>query len=258
VDEFYNLAALSSVGNSFKEPVDTFAFNTGSVSNILDAIRVVSPKTRFYQASSSEMFGNVGASQLPIQESFLFHPASPYGISKASAHWLTVNYREAYKLKTCCGILFNHESALRPPHFVIKKIIRTAIRIKNGEDCVLELGNTGIIRDWGYAPHYVDAMWRMMQQEEMGDYLICSGIPMSLHSFAMNVFDQLDLDMRKYVRTDTALFRSLDLEEIYGNNSRAKKELGWQYSMTPIALVRQLVTDEMLLMKWELESGIQL
>jgi GDPmannose 4,6-dehydratase len=250
-DEFYNLAAISSVGVSFTIPLITFDFNTRSVMVMLEAIRQVSPRTRFYQASTSEMFGRLAVSSLPIKESFLFHPVSPYGISKASAHWLTVNYREAYKLQTCCGILFNHESALRPPHFVVKKIIRTAIQIKNGTAKQLTLGNTSVVRDWGYAPRFVEAMWLMMQQETMADYLICSGQPTSLQSFVEKVFKNLGMDAAQYVKTDTTLLRRLELDEIYGDNSLAKSKLGWGYSMTTDQLVDQLIKDEQEFMKWE-------
>jgi GDPmannose 4,6-dehydratase len=249
-DEFYNLAAISSVGLSFTQPLSTFDFNTRSVLNILEAIRLVSSATKFYQASSSEMFGNVGKPSLPIQESFLFHPVSPYGISKASAHWLTVNYREAYKLKTCCGILFNHESALRPANFVIKKIVQTALQIKNGSKEFLVLGNIKVIRDWGYAPYYVEAMWKMMQQEDMDDYLICSGIPVSLENFVRKVFAHLDLDSNHYMRTNNNLLRSLELEMIYGDNTKAKKELGWEYELDEEGLIRQLLQDEISFAKW--------
>lgn len=250
-DEFYNLAAISSVGVSFNLPLITFDFNTRSVMVMLESIRQVSPRTRFYQASSSEMFGSLGVSSLPIKESFLFHPVSPYGISKASAHWLTVNYREAYKLQTCCGILFNHESALRPAHFVIKKIIRSAIQIKNGDQKELSLGNVSVVRDWGYAPLFVEAMWRMMQQEDMADYLICSGIPTSLRSFVDKVFKKLDLESSEFLKTDTSLLRKLELETIYGDNSLAKTRLGWEYNLTTDDLVHRLVDDEIDFMNWE-------
>lgn len=256
--EFYNLAAISSVGLSFEQPLTTFDFNTRSVINILESIRQVCPKTRFYQASSSEMFGSVGKTRLPIKESFLFHPVSPYGISKASAHWITVNYREAYKLQTCCGILFNHESALRPPHFVIKKIVRTALQIKQGNAGKLRLGNTAIIRDWGYAPLYVNAMWLMMQQETMDDFLICSGVPTSLSDFVRCVFGELNLDANEYISTDPALLRSLDLEMIYGDNSKAKGVLGWDYDIGTEDLIRHLLRDEIELMKWEAEKRIEI
>jgi len=250
-DEFYNLAALSSVGLSFKQPLLTFDFNTRSVINILESIRQVSPNTKFYQASSSEMFGNIGRLSLPIKESFLFHPVSPYGISKASAHWLTVNYREAYKLKACCGILFNHESALRPSTFVIKKIIHTAINIKKGLADSLSLGNVSIVRDWGYAPAYVEAMWLMLQQPVMDDYLICSGNPVSLQYFIDQVFSHLDLDSATYVKTDTSLLRSLDLEITYGDNTKAKQNLGWQYDLTADGLIKRLIADEYDFLKWK-------
>ncbi|CAN5392847.1 GDP-mannose 4,6-dehydratase [soil metagenome] len=250
-DEFYNLAAISSVSHSFRIPFETFSFNTGSVMNILESIRIVSPGTRFYQASSSEMFGNIGSHRLPIKESFLFHPVSPYGTSKASAHWLAINYREAYKLKACCGILFNHESALRPPHFVIKKIVRTAIQISNGYDGKLSLGNTSIVRDWGYAPLYVDAMWRMLQQEEMNDYLICSGSFTKLDDFVQKVFARVDLDAGDHVSIDSSLLRSLDLEIIYGDNAMAKKALGWEYNLSTDNFIQRLIDDEIELMKWE-------
>lgn len=250
-DEFYNLAALSSVGYSFHHPYTSFDFNTRSVVNILESIRKVSSKTRYYQASSSEMFGNIGKHRLPVKETFLFHPVSPYGISKASAHWLTVNYREAYRIDACCGILFNHESALRPNSFVIKKIIRAAINIKEKRESELVLGNTTVTRDWGYAPYYVDAMWRMLQQDKLDDYLICSGAPVVLNDFVSMVFEMLDLESKDYVSVDQGLLRSLDLEIIYGDNSKAKKELGWNYELTPRDLIKLLVKDEYQLMDWE-------
>lgn len=249
--EFYNLAAISSVGLSFQIPARTFEFNTRSVINLLESIRKVSPDTRFYQASSSEMFGNVGRERLPIRESFLFHPASPYGISKASSHWLTVNYREAYKLSACCGILFNHESALRPDNFVIKKIVRSAVRIARGEVEKLTLGNVGVTRDWGYAPRYVEAMWLMLQQEKMDDYLICSGIPVSLEDFISKVFEQLSIEKDEHITIDGSLMRSLDLEIIYGDNGKAKAQLGWDYDLKTDDLIRLLIKDEQELIKWE-------
>lgn len=250
-DEFYNLAAISSVGLSFQIPMLTFEFNTRSVMNILESIRKVSPNTKFYQASSSEMFGNVGRERLPIRESFLFHPVSPYGISKASAHWLTVNYREAYKLRACCGILFNHESALRPPNFVIKKILRSVVRIASGSDEKLTLGNLNVTRDWGYAPDYVEAMWLMLQQDQMDDYLICSGRPMNLQDLVEKFFSHVGLEARDHIVTDPTLMRSLDLQIIYGDNTKAKMQLGWNYDLEPDQLIGRLIEDERQLMKWE-------
>ncbi|WP_296705570.1 GDP-mannose 4,6-dehydratase [Algoriphagus sp.] len=250
-DEIYNLAAQSSVGQSFKFPQETFSFNTLSVMNLLEGIRQFDKNIRFYQASSSEMFGSVSLKNLPIRESLLFHPVSPYGISKASAHWLTVNYREAYGLFTACGILFNHESSLRGENFVVKKIINTAIRIKNGEVKELNVGNLAISRDWGYAPKYVEAMWLMLQQNIPADYVICSGQVTSLLELINQVFNKLDLDLRSYVRLDPQLLRSLDLAIIYGDNSKAKQELGWEYEMDISYLISRLIQDEEDLIKWK-------
>lgn len=249
-DEIYNLAAQSSVGQSFQIPQETFSFNTLSVMNLLEGIRSFNKKIRFYQASSSEMFGNVNLHNLPIKESLLFHPVSPYGISKASAHWLAVNYREAFGLFTACGILFNHESALRGENFVIKKIVNTAIKIKSGEETELNVGNLAISRDWGYAPKYVEAMWRMLQQDKAADYVICSGNVTSLLELLKQVFLQLDLDLRAYVRLDPQLMRSLDLTIIYGDNSKAKLDLGWEYDMDTSSLISKLIEDERDWIKW--------
>jgi GDPmannose 4,6-dehydratase len=253
-EEVYNLAAQSSVGQSFYLPQETFAFNTMSVMNLLDGIRQFDKKIRFYQASSSEMFGNVSLQNLPIRESLLFHPVSPYGISKASAHWLTVNYREAYGLFTACGILFNHESALRGENFVIKKIVNTALKIKNGEDLELKVGNLAISRDWGYAPKYVEAMWRMLQQEAPDDYVICSGQVTSLLELLNQVFYQLDMDLSRYVRIDPSLMRSLDLGIIFGDNSKAKKELEWEYNYNTSQLITKLIEDERKWIQWNLSN----
>ncbi|SFO74259.1 GDPmannose 4,6-dehydratase [Algoriphagus ornithinivorans] len=250
-DEIYNLAAQSSVGQSFQFPQETFTFNTLSVMNLLEGIRRFDKKIRFYQASSSEMFGNVSLQNLPIKESLLFHPASPYGISKASAHWLAVNYREAYGLFTACGILFNHESALRGENFVIKKIINTAVQIRNGEAEELTVGNLAISRDWGYAPKYVEAMWRMLQKDSPSDYVICSGQVTSLLELLNQVFLKLDLDLRTHIRIDPNLLRSLDLAIIYGDNAKAKQELDWEYEMDTLGLISKLIEDEKDWMNWK-------
>ena len=250
-DEIYNLAAQSSVGQSFQIPQETFSFNTLSVMNLLEGIRSFDKKIRFYQASSSEMFGNVSLHNLPIKESLLFHPVSPYGISKASAHWLTVNYREAYGLFTACGILFNHESALRGENFVIKKIVNTSLKIKREEETELYVGNLAISRDWGYAPKYVEAMWLMLQQDKPGDYVICSGNVTSLLELLKQVFFQLDLDLRAHVRLDPQLMRSLDLAIIYGDNNKAKLELGWEYDMDNSSLIAKLIEDERKWINWK-------
>ncbi|PCI99611.1 MAG: GDP-mannose 4,6-dehydratase [Flavobacteriales bacterium] len=250
-DEFYNLAAQSSVGLSFKSPVATFEFNTISTINILEAIKNHSLTTKFYQASSSEMFGNIGEENLPLKESVLFHPASPYGISKASAHWITVNYREAYGVKACCGILFNHESCLRGENFVIKKIIRTGLEIKEGKSEKLKLGELSVQRDWGYAPKFVEAMWLMLQQDNSNDYLICSGNVISLREITEIVFKKLELDFDKYVEIEASLMRNVELDIIYGDNSKAKNELGWNYDISSNQLIEKLIKDEKEFLEWK-------
>jgi len=251
-DELYNLTAQSSVGLSFDQPIGTLEFNIISVANLLEAIRIVRPKTRFYQASSSEMFGNVREENLPVRENLIFHPVSPYGISKASAHWISVNYREAYGLFAICGVLFNHESALRGKNFVTKSILNTAVRISNGLANGITLGNLKVSRDWGYAPEYVKAMWLMLQQEEPDDFIICSGEPHTLEEFAREVFKKLNLEFDRLVKIDENLYRPLELEVIYGDNSKAKELLGWQYDMSFAQLIDTLVNDEIQYVNWEL------
>jgi len=243
-DEIYNLAAQSSVGLSFKTPLDTFHYNTISVTNLLESIRVTNKNIKFYQASSSEMFGNVSSDKLPIRETLHFNPASPYGVSKASAHWLTVNYRESYNLYTCCGILFNHESCLRGDNFVVKKIINTALKIKSGEDDTLTLGNLTISRDWGYAPKYVEAMWKMLQMEQPDDYVICSSNNDTLQNLVVKIFEKLDLDLNKHLRFNQKYMRPSDLSIMYGDNSKARTLLDWDYDLTTNNLIDLLIKDE--------------
>ncbi len=254
-DEIYNLAAQSSVGLSFEQPIWTLEFNSLSTANLLEAIRIVKPNTRFYQASSSEMFGNVKDEYLPINEKAVIHPVSPYAISKATAHWITVNYREAYGLFAVCGILFNHESVLRGKNFVTRKILDTAVRISKGLAGYLTLGNLRVFRDWGYAPEYVKAIWLMLQQEEPDDFIICSGEAHSLEEFVREVFKKLDLDFEKFVKVDKYLYRPVDLEIIYGDNLRAKEILGWRYDMTFYDLIDVLVEDEIKYLNWELAAS---
>ena len=249
-DEIYNLAAQSSVRVSFDQPIGTLELNIFSVANLLEAIRIVNPRIKFYQASSSEMFGNVGEGNLPVNERTVFHPVSPYGISKCTAHWVTVNYREAYGLYAVCGILFNHESALRGENYVTKKVLDTAIRIKRGLASRLHLGNIGVSRDWGYAPRYVEAMWLMLQQEKPEDYVICSGETHSLKEFVMKVFERLDLDFERFVEIDQGLNRPMDLEFMRGDNSKAQEVLGWSYTMSFDDLIGKLVEDAMAYMEW--------
>jgi len=240
-DEIYNLAAQSSVGLSFQQPIGTINFNTVSVLNLLEAIRNNSQKIKFYQASSSEMFGKINS--LPIKEDHFFHPLSPYAISKASAHWLTVNYRESYKIFTCCGILFNHESYLRSNDFFIKKVLKTALDIKNGVQSVLKVGNIDIKRDFGYAPKYIEAMWLMMQQEKPDNYIICSGKSISLRKIICYIFDKLNISHEK-ILVDEKLYRPSEIDDIYGDNSKAKNNLSWNYDMDFFDVLDILIMEE--------------
>jgi GDPmannose 4,6-dehydratase len=240
-DEIYNLAAQSSVSLSFKQPIGTFQFNTISVYNFLEAIRIVNQKIKFYQASSSEMYGNVN--ELPITENSIFHPTSPYAISKAAGHWACVNYRESYKMFVCCGILFNHESYLRNETFFMKKIIRDAIKISIGEKEFLEVGNIDIKRDFGYAPIYVEAMYLMMQQNKPDSYLICSGSSVSLRSIIMYLFKKLNINENRLI-IDKSLYRPADILDIYGNANKAKVELGWEFNLSIEELIDKLINEE--------------
>lgn len=251
-DEIYNLAAQSSVGLSFKQPRATFEFNTLSTANLLEVIRMVKPDVKFYQASSSEMFGNVRKEDLPINGKTRIHPVSPYAISKAASHWMTINYREAYGLFAVCGTLFNHESVLRGENFVTKKILDTAVKISMGRGDNLHLGNLRVFRDWGYAPEYIKAIWLMLQQEEPDDFVICSGEAHSLEEFVKEVFEKVDLDFERFLKIDKGLYRPVDLEIIYGDNSKAKTLLGWQYNMTFEDLIGVLVKDEVQYFNWNL------
>jgi GDPmannose 4,6-dehydratase len=226
--EIYNLSAQSSVSTSFKQPIGTVQYNIISVLNQLEAIKLTNPTIKFYQASSSEMFGKVN--NLPITERSVLHPLSPYAISKATAHWLCVNYRESYNLFVCCGVLFNHESYLRSDNFFIKKVLREAIQIKEGLQDVLKVGNIEIKRDFGFAPKYVEAMYLMMQHNQPDDYLICSGKSLTLRAIIESVFKKLNISTNKIVIDDN-LYRPTDIEDIFGSNNKAKQVLGWDYSI---------------------------
>ncbi|MER3446521.1 MAG: GDP-mannose 4,6-dehydratase [Candidatus Dadabacteria bacterium] len=253
-DEIYNLAAQSSVGLSFEQPLWTLEFNSLSTANLLEAVRVAKSDAKFYQASSSEMYGNVNRDNLPVTEKTPMHPISPYAISKAAAHWITINYREAYGLFAVCGILFNHESALRGKNFVTRKVLDTAVKISRGLADNLVLGNLNVFRDWGYAPEYIKAIWLMLQQEEPDDFIICSGEAHSLEEFVKRVFRKLDLDFERLVEIDERHYRPMDLEIVYGDNSKAKRLLGWQYNMSFEKLIDVLVEDEIRYMEWKLNS----
>ncbi|MCX6123637.1 MAG: GDP-mannose 4,6-dehydratase [Proteobacteria bacterium] len=224
--EIYNLAAQSSVAASFKEPLTTIQFNVLSVSNLLQAVFQGCPDAKFYQASSSEIFGRV--TQLPVSEQTLIHPVSPYAISKAAAHWSVVNYREAYGLFACAGILFNHESYLRPSSFFVKKVISESLSIKAGTQTHLRVGNIDVRRDFGYAPDYVEAMWLMLQQETPSDILVCSGVSISLRQIIEHVFARLGISNDR-IMVDPELYRPAEIIDLYGDPKNAKIKLKWAY-----------------------------
>ncbi len=237
--EVYFLAGQSSVGLSFEQPVETLESITIGTLNMLEAIRFVGSDIRLYHASSSECFGDVGVAA--ADESSSFAPRSPYAVAKASAHWMIVNYREAYGLFACNGILFNHESPLRPARFVTRKIVEAAIRISRGANEKLTLGRLDIARDWGWAPDYVDAMWRMLQQAQPKDFVIATGVTTRLQDFVSAAFTHLGLNWQDHVVTDDSLFRPSDISWSQGSPLRAKTELGWEANVTMPSLVARLV-----------------
>jgi GDPmannose 4,6-dehydratase len=246
-DEIYNLAAQSSVKASFDQPIATIEFNIISVINLLEAIRLVDQEIKYYQASSSEMFGKVD--DLPITENTPMHPLSPYAISKAAAHWIAINYRESYGIFTCCGILFNHESILRDKNFFTKKVINDSIEISRSQRDVLRVGNIDIRRDFGYAPRYVEAMWLMLQHPTPDDYIICSGKSIQLRQILHHIFKRLGIDQNKII-IDESLYRPTEIENIYGDNSKVKDVLGWEYT-TDFYEVIDILIDEQLKCKNE-------
>lgn len=240
-DEVYNLAAQSSVSRSFLLPGETISFNTLSVLTLVRVIHESAPHVRMYQASSSDMFGKVP--QLPIKEDMAFHPLSPYAVSKASAHWIAKNYRESFNLFIACGILFNHESPLRTRNFFVKKLICEALEIKQGKRETIRIGNLALKRDFGYAPRYVEAMYRMLQHDSPGDYLICSGRSVLLADIANHICDRIGISRDRLV-TDPALFRPLDIPDIYGCNQRARQALNWEYSLDFMDVLDILIEAE--------------
>jgi GDPmannose 4,6-dehydratase len=229
-DEFYNLAAQSHVGISFTSPESTFDINATGVINCLEAIKNLSPKTRFYQASTSEMFGDNLLT--PHNESSEFSPVSPYACAKVAAHNLVVNYRKAYGLFACSGILFNHESERRGEQFVTRKITKAAARIKLGIQKELLLGNLQIKRDWGYAKEYVEAMWLMLQKDIASDYIIGTGKNYSIEDFINCVSEACNFNLMDYIKIDEKLFRPNDVPVLQADPWRAKKELNWEAKMS--------------------------
>ena len=239
-DEIYNLAGQTSVGLSFDQPVETLESNATGTLNILEALRFLGRPVRFYNAASSECFGESG--ERAADEETPFRPRSPYAVAKATAFWAVANYREAYGLFACSGILFNHESPLRPERFVTQKIVAGACRIAAGEGGgKLRLGNLSVERDWGWAPEYVDAMWRMLQQEQASDYVIATGETRPLQDFVAQAFACVGLDWREHVESDKTLLRPTDLKRGWGDPSKARRELGWQAQHRMDDVVRLMV-----------------
>lgn len=245
-DEIYNLAAQSFVPTSWEQPVLTAEFTGVGVTRLLEAIRSVCPAARFYQASSSEMFGKVR--ETPQNEHTPFYPRSPYGVAKVYAHYITVNYRESYGLYAVSGILFNHESERRGLEFVTRKITNGAVRIKLGKMKELRLGNLQARRDWGHARDYVRAMWLMLQQEKPDDYVIGTGETHSVEEFVEIAFSHLGLDWRKYVVVDPKFYRPAEVELLQADPSKARKVLGWRPDISFRQLVTAMVDADMALL----------
>ncbi len=241
--ELYNLAAQSFVPTSWSQPSLTGEFTALGVTRLLEAIRLVDPGIRFYQASSSEMYGKV--QEVPQRESTPFYPRSPYAVAKLFGHWITVNYRESFGLFAVSGILFNHESPRRGREFVTRRIAEAVAKLKLGLLDQLTLGNQDARRDWGYAAEYVDAMWRMLQRDEPCDYVIGTGQQHSVRDFVETAFAHVGLDPKDFVRTDPALMRPAEVDTLLADPEQAKRDLGWQ-SRTPFAeLVRMMVESDL-------------
>jgi GDPmannose 4,6-dehydratase len=241
-DEIFNLSGQSSVGLSFDEPAETLQSITLGTFNMLETMRVVGGNMRFYNACSSDCFGNTDGR--PADETTAFRPRSPYGVAKSAAFWAVANYRESYGLFACSGILFNHESPLRPARFVTRKIVGAACRIAAGSGERLKLGNIDIARDWGWAPEYVDAMSRMLQQDVAADYVVATGKTHTLQDFVAHAFSSLDLDWRDHVDSDPALIRPSDLTVSSGDPSKAADVLGWRANRTMPDVVEAMIAAE--------------
>jgi len=241
--ELYNLAAQSFVPTSWNQPVLTAEFTALGVTRLLEAIRQINPKIKFYQASSSEMFGKVRAS--PQDEGTPFYPRSPYGVAKVYGHFITVNYRESYGLFASSGILFNHTSPRRGMEFVTRKVATGAAAIKLQKQAKLKLGNLDAKRDWGFAGDYVRAMWLMLQQEKPDDFVIASGQSHSVQELVELAFSRLGLDWKQHVEIDPALFRPAEVEHLVGNAAKARRALGWEPKVSFAELVRMMVDAEL-------------
>jgi GDPmannose 4,6-dehydratase len=242
-DEVYNLAAMSSVSQSWRLAVATAEYTAVGVTRLLEAIREVCPEARFYQASSSEMFGR--ARESPQNEQTPFYPRSPYGVAKAYGHFITVNYRESFGLSACSGILFNHESPRRGRDFVTRHISRGVASIKLGLTEELVLGNLDVRRDWGYAEEYVEAMWLMLQQESPEDFVIGTGVSHSVRDLVDFAFAAVDLASEDYVRIDPELARPAEIEEVVADASKAKRELGWEPKVSCEEVIEMMVEADL-------------
>lgn len=252
-DEIYNLAAQSFVQTSFTQPVLTTEFTATGVTRMLEAMKRVVPKAKFYQASSSEMFGKVQT--VPQTENTSFYPRSPYGVAKLYGHWITVNYRESYGMHTTSGILFNHESPRRGLEFVTRKITHGVANIKFGLSNELRLGNLEARRDWGFAGDYVEAMWHMLQQDEAQDFVIATGETHSVQKFVELAFERVDLDWKKYVVIDPKFYRPAEVDLLVGNPSKAKKAFGWEPKTSFEDLVNMMVDSDIKLIENQLKNA---
>jgi len=246
-DEIYNLAAQSFVQTSWSQPVFTGEATALGVTRLLDAMRMICPQARFYQASSSEMFGKV--MEVPQRESTPFYPRSPYGVAKVYGHWITVNYRESYDLYASSGILFNHESPRRGLEFVTRKITHHVAKIKLGLAHELRLGNLDSRRDWGFAGDYVKAMWLMLQRDQPEDYVIATGETHSVEEFLQEAFGYVNLDWHDYVQQDPAFMRPAEVDLLVGDPSKAGQELGWEPSVSFRELVRMMVEADLRMLR---------
>lgn len=247
--EVYNLAAQSFVPTSWKQPVLTGEFTALGVTRMLEAIRMVDPTIRFYQASSSEIFGKVR--EVPQKEKTPFHPRSPYGVAKVYGHWITVNYRESYDIFACSGILFNHESPRRGLEFVTRKVTHGAAQIKLGLAGELQLGNLDAQRDWGFAGDYVRAMWLMLQQSQPDDYVVATGKTHSVRDLCREAFSYLGLEWQDHVTVDPDLIRPAEVDQLVGDASKARRVLGWQPSISFRELIRMMVDSDLALLRKE-------
>lgn len=252
-DEIYNLAAQSFVPTSWSQPVLTAEFTAVGVTRMLEAIRLINPRIKFYQASSSEMFGKVR--EIPQKETTPFYPRSPYGVAKVYAHFITVNYRESYDLFACSGILFNHESPRRGLEFVTRKVTHGAAMIKLGKQDKLSLGNLDAKRDWGFAGDYVRAMWLMLQQEEPDDYVIATGESHSVRELVEIAFQRVGLDWHDHVVSDKAFYRPAEVDFLIGDHSLARERLGWEPRVNFRELVEMMVDSDLADGKRRMEIG---